>query len=112
MIRGIYESGTLAKHISCKCECKFDDRKYNLNKKWNNNKCQCDCKNPKEHCVCEKELFLESAKCSCENGKYARSIGNSVVIYGEIIEETRAIPTKSTSAKSVPTKSTSTNFYL
>ena len=63
--------------------------------------------------VCaKKKLFLESAKCSCENGKYARSIGNSVVIYDEIIEETRAIPTKSTSAKSVPTKSTSTNFYL
>ena len=62
--------------------------------------------------VCaKKKLFLESAKCSCKNGKYA-SIGNSVVIYDEIIEETRAIPTKSTSAKSVPTKSTSTNFYL
>ena len=58
MIRGVYESGTLAKHISCKCECKFDDRKYNLNKNWNNNKCQCDCKNPKEHCVCEKKSYF------------------------------------------------------
>ena len=62
MIRGIYESGTLAKHVSCKCECKFDDRKYNLNKKWNNNKCQCDCKNPKEHCVCEKKVIFGICK--------------------------------------------------
>ena len=34
MITGINESETLAKHISCKCKCKFDGRKYNPNQKW------------------------------------------------------------------------------
>ena len=45
MIAEINESRTLTKHISWKCECKFDDRKYNLNQKWNNDKCRCECKN-------------------------------------------------------------------
>ena len=45
----INESMTLTKHISCKCESKFDDRKCNLNQNWNNGKCRCDRKNPKEH---------------------------------------------------------------
>ena len=38
MIAGINESKTLAKHISCKCECKFDGRKCNSNQMWNNDK--------------------------------------------------------------------------
>ena len=33
------ESEILAKHISCKCESKFDGRKCNSNQMWNNNKC-------------------------------------------------------------------------
>ena len=52
MITGISESKILAKHISCKCECKYDDRKYNWNQMWNNGKCWCECKNPQKHCVC------------------------------------------------------------
>ena len=39
MITGINESETLAKHISCKCKCKFDGRKYNSDQWWNNDKC-------------------------------------------------------------------------
>ena len=36
MIAGINESKTLTKHISCKCKCKFDDRKCNyMNWWWN-----------------------------------------------------------------------------
>ena len=31
MITGTNESKTLTKHISCKCKCKFDGRKYNSN---------------------------------------------------------------------------------
>ena len=38
MITGINELKTLAKHISCKCKCKFDGRKCNSNQKSNNNK--------------------------------------------------------------------------
>ena len=41
--------------------------------------------------------------CSRENGKYVESIiGDSVIMCDEIIKETKAIPTKSTS----------TNFYI
>ena len=57
MITEINKSKTLTKHISCKCECKFNYKKYNLNQNWNNDKCRRECKNPKEHCVCEKGLF-------------------------------------------------------
>ena len=32
------ESKILAKDISCKCKCKFDERKCNSNQKWNNDK--------------------------------------------------------------------------
>ena len=35
LIKGTNESRTLTKHIPCKCECKFDGRKCNLNQKWN-----------------------------------------------------------------------------
>ena len=31
MITGINESKILTRHISCKCKCKFDGRKYNSN---------------------------------------------------------------------------------
>ena len=29
------ESKTLTKHMLCDCKCKFDDKKYNSNQKWN-----------------------------------------------------------------------------
>ena len=32
MIRGIKESKALTKHISCRCKCRFDGRKYNSDK--------------------------------------------------------------------------------
>ena len=79
LIKGTNESRTLTKHISCKCECKFDGRKCNLSQKWNRDRFRCECKNPKEHCVCEKSYFWNPATCSCKNGKYSRSIGDSVV---------------------------------
>ena len=34
MITGIYESKTLAMHIPCNFECKFDGIKCNSNQKW------------------------------------------------------------------------------
>ena len=45
MITGINKSKTLANHISCKCKCKFDERKCNLGKWWNKVKRACECKN-------------------------------------------------------------------
>ena len=44
MIKGINESKTLVKQISCECRCEFDGRKCNSKQKWNNHKCQCGCK--------------------------------------------------------------------
>ena len=45
MITGIKEWRTLTKHISYKCECKFDNKKCNSNQKWNNSKRHRECKN-------------------------------------------------------------------
>ena len=56
MITGINESKTSTKHISCKCKCRFDERKSNSDQWWNN-KCQHECKNVM--CV-RKRLCLES----------------------------------------------------
>ena len=39
MTIGINESKTLAKHISCECKCRFDERKCNSDQWWNNDKC-------------------------------------------------------------------------
>ena len=78
------ESKTLAKHISCKCKCKFDSSKCNSNRKWNNNKYQSECKNSRQN-VCEKGYICNPPKCSCKNDKYKRSItDNSMITCGEI----------------------------
>ena len=58
MIRGINESKTLIKHISCEYKCKFDGRKCNSNQKWNSDKCQCECK--KHNTYEKKRLYLQS----------------------------------------------------
>ena len=52
MITGMNESKTLAKHISCKCEFRFNGRKCNSDQWWNNDNCQCESK--KRH-VCEQD---------------------------------------------------------
>ena len=66
MITGINETKAFTKHISCKCKCKFDGRKFNSGQWWNNDKCRCECK--KRH-VCEKDYISNPATCSCENGE-------------------------------------------
>ena len=57
MITRINQSKALMKHISCKCECIFHNKKCNSNQKWNGDKCRCECKNSKEYFVCEKIIF-------------------------------------------------------
>ena len=54
MITGINVLKIITKHVSCKSECKFDGRKCNSNKKWNNDKCQCECKN----IICAKKVIF------------------------------------------------------
>ena len=70
-ITRINESKTLAKDISCECKCKFDERKYNSNQWWNNDKCWCECE---KLWVCEKDYVWNPSKCICQNGKYLASI--------------------------------------
>ena len=43
MTKGINESKTLAKYISCECRCEFDGRKCNSKEKWNIDTSQCEC---------------------------------------------------------------------
>ena len=70
------------------------------------------CKNPKKHRLYKKNCIWNPVTCSYKNGKYVRSIiEDSAVVCGEIIEETKTVPTKSTSTKIVLTKCTSTNLH-
>ena len=71
MITGINESKNLTKHISCKCKCKFDGRRFNSDQWWNIDKCRCKCK---KHNTCEKGYIWSPARYICENGKYVNSI--------------------------------------
>ena len=92
VITKINELKTLAKHISCKCKCKFDGRKCNSNQKWNN-KFQCKCKNLKESHICKKDYIWNPATCSCENVKYVWIIiGNSAIECDEIVGTIKTIP--------------------
>ena len=103
MITEINESKILTKHISRKCEYKLNTRKCNSNQMWNNDKCRYVCKNPIEHHVWKKSYIWNPPTCTCENGRHARSIiDNSVSTCDEIMEETKFVPTKSTSTKTVP----------
>ena len=92
-----------AKHPSCKCECKLDYIKCNLNQKWNNDKYWCVWKYPKKDNTCAKDCIRNHDVCSCKNGKYIASIiDDSVIMCDDIIEE----------IKTVPTKVFSTNIYI
>ena len=67
----INKSKTLKKHISCKCKCKFVEKKCNSDQLWNNSKCQWQCKKRR---VCEKDHVCNAATCSCENIKYLANV--------------------------------------
>ena len=41
IIKGMDESKTLVKHISCECRCEVDGRKCNSKQEWNNDKFHC-----------------------------------------------------------------------
>ena len=81
-ITEINKSKALTKHILCKCECKYDSRKSNLNQKLNIGQCPCKCKNPKEHCLCKKKNILGILQhLVANNDKYVASIiDNSVIM--------------------------------
>ena len=80
----INESKTLAKHISCKCKCRFDGKTCNSDQWWNSDKCWCKCKN--SH-VCEKDYVWNPSTCNGENWKSLASIiDNSAIVCDEVIE--------------------------
>ena len=91
MITEKNEPKLLTKDISCKFKYKFDGRKCNSNREWNNHKCRCECK---KH-ICEKDHIWNPATCICENAKYLASFidDDSVIMCDEITEETKTIPT-------------------
>ena len=79
MITGINESKILANHISCKCKCRFDGKKFNSDQWWKNDKCRCECK---KRNVCEKGYVSNPAACNCQNVKYlANAMDNSGIIW-------------------------------
>ena len=69
MIKGINESKTLARHISCECICKFDGRKCNSRQKWSNDRYKHECKKPKTHLACEKDYIWNPSTCACKCDK-------------------------------------------
>ena len=84
MITGINESKTLTKHISCECKCRFNKRKCNSDRWWNNDKCQCECKKRQ---LCEKNHVWNSPTCICKIGIYLASImDDSANICDEVIQ--------------------------
>ena len=63
--------------------------------------------------MCEKICIWNPSTCTYENDKnLGNIIGDSVIMYDENMEQTKTVPTKSTSTKIVPTIGTSTNFYI
>ena len=64
----------------------------------------------------KKKVYIyiwDPASRSCKNGKYVGSItDDSVIMCDEIIEETKTIPTKSTSTETVLTKTIPTESTL
>ena len=84
MITGINESKISTKHISCKCECKFNGRKSNSNQWWNNDECRCECE---KHNICEKDYIWNSIACRGKNGKYLACIMDNSAIAGDDVIE-------------------------
>ena len=84
MITGIHESKTLTKHMSRKCKCRFDGRKFNPDQWWNNSRCRYECN--KRHAG-EKNYVWNPSICSFENGKYLASIMDDSVIIGDKVIE-------------------------
>ena len=64
---------TLTKHISCKCQCRFDGKKSNSDHWWNN--------------WCENDFVQCPATCRCEDGKnLASMMDDSAIACNEIIK--------------------------
>ena len=76
MVTRINKSKTLATHISCESKCRLNDKKCNLNQRWNNNKCLFDCQNARKHHV--RETDYVACACTCKNSKYSEIINRDL----------------------------------
>ena len=76
MVTRINKSKALATHISCESKCRLDDKKCNLNQRWNNNKCLFDCQNARKHHV--RETDYVACACTCKNSKYSEIINRDL----------------------------------
>ena len=76
MVTRINKSKTLAIHISCESKCRLDDKKCNLNQRWNNNKCLFDCQNARKHHV--RETDYVACACTCKKSKYSEIINRDL----------------------------------
>ena len=91
LISRINESNKLMNHISCKCKCEFDGKKYHSKEIWKKNKRLCKCKNQDAN-VC-KGYTRRPVRFPCENVKYFGSLVHSSDICDEVIETTKRILT-------------------
>ena len=107
MTTGINESKTLAKHISCECKCRFDERKCNSDQWWNNDKCWCECK--KRH-IFEKDYVWTPATYNCKNGKYLVSIIDDSAIKCDEDAEAKSYDKTNFNEKKATCKTQ--NFYI
>ena len=103
MITEMNKSKNLTKDISCKCKCRFDWKKRNIDQLWNDNKCWYECK--KLH-VREKDYIWNPSICGCKSGKYLASImDGSAITCDEVIdscqEETKTVSTNSNEKKAI-----------
>ena len=65
----------------------------------------------RKHHIYEKDYILNTTTCSCKSGKYLASIiDDSVVMCGEIKEETKTVPTNFNEKKKGTFKTR--NFYI
>ena len=88
IMAALYMLKIVTKHISCKCQCKFDGRKCNSNQKWINNKCWCECKNPKEYNTFEKDYIWNPVICSFKTVEYLENtIEDSVITCNKVIND-------------------------
>ena len=105
IIRGINELKPLAKHISCKCKCRFDGKKCNSDQWWNNDKCQYECK--KCH-ACEKDYVWNPETSNSENGKDLASIMDDSALNHQQVGQW----SKTLMKRKQPVKRKISTFYL
>ena len=112
IIKGIIESKTPAKHISCECRCEFDGRKCNLRQKWNNVSVGVSVNKSIKHCKCEEDYGWNPSICAwegdedCEIGEYQKDcacikslVYDLIVTYDEIVDMSETTSVKSVNKK-------------